>query len=318
MAPIPLATVPPLSEAMQPWMFLVAAALFGLVFGSFANVVIYRTPRKPELAGTLNMPATSYCPACRHPIRFYDNIPLVSFILLRGKCRDCGEPIPWRYPAVELLSGIAFGAAMLVWGPSVRFAIAAWFVWNLIVLAFIDGLGLPADEYALPAGDEEGDLPAVVHVLPDRIVLPAIAAAVGFAAVGALVERFGGSQAWLPLIPVKAIGGGLLSYPLVSSLGGMLSAGAFLLVLGLLWKGGMGGGDIKLTALLGLVLGWYVFLAVFIASLLGAVTGLAQISSGARGRKDRIPFGPFLAAGAALTLFFGPALYGAYLSMVGS
>jgi leader peptidase (prepilin peptidase)/N-methyltransferase len=301
-------------EWIPPAVTLIAAGAFGLVFGSFANVVIYRAPRKRELAGTIGMPASSYCPGCRHPIRFYDNVPVISFLLLRGRCRDCGTRIPWRYPLVELASGTLFVACMATYGPTVRFAIAAWFAWILLVLAVIDGMGIPGSEYDAPAGEPK---PArVVHVLPDKLVLPSLVAALAFAVIGVAGSWVLKTAAWLPLVPA-APPPGLLGHPLVASLGGMLVGAGLLLALSLIWHGGMGGGDIKLTAFMGVVLGWYVLLAVFLGATLGAVVGIAQIARGKRKRKDTIPFGPFLAMGGVVALLWGPVLLGAYARAVG-
>lgn len=313
------------------------AGLVGLAFGSFANVVIYRAPRKRELAGGIIRPSQSYCPECGHPIRFRDNIPVVSFVLLKGRCRSCGERIPWRYPLVEIASGALFAAAVCRFGPSVRAAVAAWFLWNLLVLAVIDGVGVPRDEYDDPyadqaegrPGDREGDgggdgearepqdrdASARAHVLPDKIVLPGIAAALAFVAAGELAARAGAGEHWLPLTP--RAGAGLLANPVFASSIGFLAGAGLLLVLALVWRGGMGGGDIKLAGLMGLVLGPYVLLAEFLGAAMGAVVGVVLIASRKRGRKDMVPFGPFLALAAAITLFFGPALVDAYVAAVG-
>lgn len=313
-----------------------ALALLGLALGSFANVVIYRSPRKPEVAGTVTMPAGSYCPSCRSPIRFYDNIPLLSYILLKGHCRACHARIPVRYPLVEAASALLIVSAVAYFGPNVRGAIAAWFLWVLLVLAVIDGLGVPKSEYANPSGEDEDSLPEIVHVLPDKLVLPSLAAALSFAVVGQVLYSRGVESAlvgptapvgwasasasasaggWLPLTP--PVLGGLAGEPLVSSFVGLLVGGGFLYVLALARPGGMGGGDVKLAGFLGLLLGLWVLMAIFIGSASGAVVGGALMLIRRHGRRHPIPFGPFLGLGAVVTLFFGPTLVGAYLRAVG-
>lgn len=301
----------PMSEAA----FTAVAFVFGLVFGSFANVVIYRTPRKKELAGTISSPAGSYCPQCRARIRWYDNVPLASYVLLRGRCRACGAPISWRYPGVEFASGLLFALAASHFGFSVRFGVASWFLWVLLVLAAIDGAGVARDEYDNPLPEEADELPAIVHVLPDKIVLPSIGAAAAFAVVGAALRGTMHASPWLPLVVARWPG--LWSLPLIQSALGFVLGGGFLLTLGLLWRGGMGGGDIKLAALMGLVLGPYVLLAVFIGAAAAASVSLTLIASGRRSRRDPVPFGPFLALGGAITLVAGSALIGLYLKAFG-
>lgn len=292
------------------------AAVIGLMFGSFANVVIYRIPRKTELAGTVTSPGRSYCPSCRQSIAWYDNIPLLSYVALRGRCRACRTPIPVRYPLVELASGLAFVAATAVATSGIDAALTAWFLWVLLVLAVIDGVGVPREEYANPYEDEEdGGLPPVVHVLPDRLVLPSLVAALAFSVAGQLLMRATLSEPWLPLLAGPAEGP--LAEPLAASIAGGLVGGGFLLLLGLVWRGGMGGGDIKLAALVGVVLGPWVLMALFIGAALGAVAGVVLMAMGRCGRKDMMPFGPFIAMGSAATLFLGPQILSGYLRLVG-
>lgn len=293
----------------------VIAFVLGLAFGSFANVVIYRMPRKPEVAGTVTRPSASYCPQCKEPIRFYDNIPLASYVLLGGRCRACGARIPLRYPLVELASAMLMTAAVLRFGVDVRAAVAAWFFWVLLVLAVVDGVGVPKLEYANPFPEEEDELPDLVHVLPDKLVLPSLVAALAFAVMGQVAAGTPGAGSWVPLIPAGLEGA--LGQPLAwAGLGG-LAGGGFLLVLALLWRGGMGGGDIKLGALMGLVLGPWVLLAIFVGAAAGALASVGLIATGRRSRKDPIPFGPFLAAGGVITTLAGPGLVAAYLRAVG-
>lgn len=308
-----------MTEAAQQVIQAGVAFLFGLAFGSFANVVIHRLPRKPELAGTLAKPSGSYCPSCKAPIRARDNIPMVSYLILRGRCRSCGAPIAARYPLVELASGLLMAAAILRFGQTPRGAVAAWFFWVLLVLAVIDGGGVPKGEYANPFPEEEDELPDVVHVLPDKLMIPSLIAALAFAAIGQALGRVPQAAAlagsWLPLTPHTW--GGLLGEPLVSALMGLLCGGGFLLVLALAHPGGTGVGDIKLAALMGVALGPWVLLAIFIGATTGVLASVVLIASGRRGARDPVPYGPFLAFGGVLTALAGPAIVAGYLGLFG-
>lgn len=243
----------------------VMSALLGLVIGSFLNVVIYRAPRRQSIVRP-----GSHCPACNAPISWHDNVPVVSWILLRGNCRHCRESISVRYPLVESLTAVLFVLAALVVGLQARLLLAWAFIAVLIVLAFIDLDHL---------------------IIPDRIVLPA--AGVGLAAAVALDP----GRWW---------------HYVVAGLG----AGGFLLIVALLSGGGMGMGDVKLSLLLGFVLGVEVIVAMFAAFLLGGIVGIALLALGKRSRKDRIPFGPFLGAGGIIGLFVGTPLMEWYWSLV--
>lgn len=243
----------------------------GAMVGSFLNVCIWRLPREESVVFP-----PSHCPHCGTRIRARDNVPLVSFLLLRGRCRACGGPIAWRYPAVELLTAVL---AVLLWwrfGPTPAFAVAALFVAALIVVSVID-----LDH----------------QIIPDEISLPGIVAGVLVAVLG-------------------------YGPPLVDSIVGVLLGG------GLLWavaagyaalakREGMGGGDIKLLAMIGAFLGWRgVLVTVILGSLAGAVIGVGLIALAGADRRVPIPFGPFLALGALCALFFGEALAGWYLGLV--
>ena len=243
----------------------VITILFGLLFGSFLNVCIYRIPRGESIA----FPA-SHCPHCQHPIKPYDNVPVFSFLLLRGKCRSCGAAISWRYPLVEALTGALFG--YVVHRYSFTGAALAYLVFTalLIAISFID----------------------LDHLLiPDVLSLPGIA--LGFGA-SFLIPR-----------------------PWHDSVIGMLLGGGMILAVGeagerLFKKEAMGGGDVKLMAMIGAFLGWkMVLLTIFFASVVGAVIGIAMK---ARTGKEYIPFGPFLSLGALGALFFGENFLQWYLT----
>jgi leader peptidase (prepilin peptidase)/N-methyltransferase len=241
------------------------ALLLGLAIGSFLNVVIYRLPRRESLAHP-----GSHCPNCNTAIRWYDNVPVVSWLVLRGKCRDCSQRISARYLIVELVTGAGFALAMWHFGVSWPALVACAFIAALVAVGFID-----YDEM----------------IIPDMIVLPG--AVVGLAASVAIDP----GRWWVYL--VSAFG-----------------CAAFFVLLVLLWPGGgMGLGDAKMGLFLGAVLGPRVLVAVFIAFLVGSVVGIYLMATKKASRKTRVPFGPFLALGAVLALFFGHAIIGAYTSI---
>lgn len=252
------------------------AALLGLIVGSYLNVVIYRLPR-----GISTILPRSRCPACGGIIEARDNLPVLSFLLLRGRCRHCRAPISWRYPVVEAANALLFVACAEVFGVSLPALIAALFCSLMIVLAAID----------------------VEHLLlPDRITLPGIAAGVVLQpAIG-----WAGGPWW-------GIVGGLL--------GAALGAGVLLAIYGLWWairhEEGMGLGDVKMLAMVGAFLGWKgVLVTLFFGALLGAAMGLALIGLRRAHFKAKLPFGAFLAAGGVIALFFGPPLADAYLRLL--
>jgi len=242
--------------------------LFGAVVGSFLNVCIYRLP-----AGLSIVSPPSRCSTCGSGVAFYDNIPILSYILLRGRCRSCGAQFSVQYPFVEALTGVFAALLFYVYGVSPEFFVYFAFTASLIVITFID----------------------LEHrIIPDVISLPGIpigfAASFFLAAPGVVDSAIG-----------IALGGGLL-------LG--ISYSYYLLTK----REGMGGGDIKLLAMIGAFLGWKgVIVTVLFSSLVGAVIGGGLIvMSGKKGRYA-IPFGPFLAAAALLHLFLGDSIIGWYI-----
>lgn len=240
------------------------SALLGFVVGSFLNVVIYRLPARLSVVSP-----GSHCPRCDHPIRWYHNVPVAGWLVLRGKCRDCGEPISWRYPAIEGLTGVLFATAYLVHGVQARTLLVMAFMAALVAVTFID-----IDHF----------------IIPDRIVLPG--AVVGLAAsIGLDPGRW-----WVYV---------------VASVGGA----AFLLLLGLVWAGGMGMGDVKMALMMGAVLGTSMIVALFVAFLVGGVGGVILLATKIKGRKDRLPFGPYLALGSLVAVLAGPQILDLYLSV---
>lgn len=238
-------------------------AILGLAVGSFLNVVIHRVPRKESV-----VTPRSRCPGCGTEISPRDNIPVVSWLLLRARCRTCGVHISARYPAVEV------GCALLFVAMALRFS---------------DDWALPAF-LVLAAACLAGAVIDFEHMLlPDRIVFPSLAMT-------------------LPLLAGAAVAEGDAK-PFVRALIGSALAFTALLLLALLKAGAMGGGDVKLALLLGLCLGWlslgHVALGLFLGFLLGSVVGVALVVTKARGMKEHFAFGPFLAAGTLLAVWWG-------------
>ncbi len=241
----------------------VVAGIYGLVIGSFLNVVIWRVPRHESI-----VKPRSHCPSCDTLIETRDNIPIASWLLLRGRCRHCGEHISVRYPFIELLTGVLFAAVGAEYADS----------WALPAF-----LLLTAGLIAISAIDLEH------FIIPNRIVYPLGYASVVLLAFAALMEND-----W------SAFGRSLL---------GALAAFTFFFILHLVAPGGMGFGDVRLSFVLGMFLGWLgwadVIGGLFAGFLYGAVIGIVLIAVGSRGRRQHIPFGPFLAAGTMTFVLFG-------------
>ena len=264
------------------------AGLFGLLIGSFLNVVVYRVPN-----GLSIVSPPSACPGCGHVIKAYDNIPVLSWLILRGKCRSCAKPISKRYPLVEAGTGIVFaGVALWAWtgGASARPAEGAPGI--LVLVGF---LYLAAVTVALGLIDID------THRLPDAIVLPSYL-------VGAV------------LFTVAAVFSGDYSALLRAGVGMAVLWTAYLLM-ALAYPGGMGFGDVKLAGLLGLFLGWVgwgpLLVGAFAAFLLGGLFSLALLAARKVNRKSGIPFGPWMLAGAWTGIIGGDSLWRGYLALVG-
>lgn len=252
---------------IPPAVALAFCALFGLCVGSFLNVVIGRLPAGRSIAH----PASS-CPRCGNPIAWYDNLPVLSYLLLRARCRSCRDPISWRYPMVEILCTVLFAMAYVRFGLSLQLATAL-----ILLSALIAITGIDLDH----------------QIIPDVLSLPGIA-------LGLLLSLGPGG-----------IGPG------DSALGALVGGGVFIVIIVgsslVLGQPGMGMGDVKLGAMLGAFLGWKLaLLSVLLSVLVGGPLAASLLATGRKGRKDPLPFGPFLALGGTVSLFWGDALLAWY------
>lgn len=252
------------------WVETAFIAVLGLLMGSFANVVIYRVPRGESVVSP-----RSRCPGCLTPIRWYDNVPVLSWLALLGRCRKCRAPISIRYPLVETLTSLAFAAVFHRFGLSWTTLEYTYFVWALIVVSFID----------------------VDHmILPDVFTLSGVV--IGLAGAAINPER-----------------------SFLSSLVGTLIGGGFLWLIAYLYyvyrkEEGMGGGDIKLLAWIGAILGWKaVPFVILCSSVVGSLVGILVALRSSAGLKSVIPFGPYLAIAAVLYMLGGDVIGAWYIGL---
>ena len=285
----------------SPTFFISLAGFIGLLVGSFLNVVIHRLPKmmerewraqcdelnehantksskassKPPVPYNLHTPRSA-CPHCSHQITALENIPLLSYLALRGKCRGCGAAISLRYPIVEAVSGILSAYAAWHFGFGVAALAAILLLWALIALTFID---------------------FDTQLLPDDITLPLLWLGIIFNLYGTFTNLS------------NAVVGAIAGYLVLWSVYWL-----FKLVTG---KEGMGYGDFKLLAAIGAWLGWSMLpLVIMLSSVVGAVVGIILIIAANHGRNIPIPFGPYLAGGGLIALFWGPQLTQSYLRML--
>jgi leader peptidase (prepilin peptidase)/N-methyltransferase len=251
-------------------MLNIISFIFGAIVGSFLNVCICRLPE----AESIIWPG-SHCPHCKNAIKFYDNIPLVSYFLLRGRCRYCKGNISLQYPLVEGITALSSLFLIIKFGPSLSYLFYFAFVAALIVITVID----------------------LYHqIIPDAISLPGIG-------MGLLASL---------LIP---------QITFFNSLIGILLGGGSLFIVATFYqwlfkREGMGGGDIKLLAMIGAFLGWKaVLLTILLSSLIGSVTGILMMVVKGKDFKYAIPFGPFLSLGAVISLFYGEEIVRWYLAL---
>lgn len=266
--------------------------LLGLAVGSFLNVVIHRVP-----AGRSVLRPASACPQCGAPIGWRDNVPVLSWLVLRGRCRDCRARISVRYPIIEAATGVAFALVALCflpggWLSSPESEPPALVAQCVVLVAY---LWLAAASIALTAIDLE------IRRLPDAVVLPSLVAiTVLLAAASALTGDLWGM--------LRALVGGATLF-------------VFYLLLAVLSRGGMGFGDVKLAPVLGVAtawIGWDAFsVGSFAAFLLGGVFGLVLLLARRAGRRSAVPFGPWMLAGAWVGILAGPAIWRAYSAVLG-
>lgn len=254
-----------MSAGVDEWFLIAFVFIMGLCVGSFLNVVIYRLPMGKSIISPGSM-----CSECGSPLRAFDNIPLLSWLILMGNCRDCGTSISFRYFFVELFTGIITLLVVNRYGFGLEALLYSIFAWGLIAVAFID---------------------LDFQIIPDEL-------SVGGVIVGLLIS---------PLLVIGLKG---------AAIGALLGGGIFF-ILAILYPGGMGGGDIKLMAAIGVFLGWQLTgLTILIGSALGSIVGLGSIAFLGKSRKDRIPFGPFLALGGLVALLWGEDLIAIYVSAI--
>lgn len=268
------------------------AGLLGLVIGSFLNVVVYRVPAGKSIAHP-----PSACPNCGARIRAWDNIPVVSWLVLRGKCRDCKAPISPRYILVELATGIAFAVIGVQFAPSI--AASTDYASPLIAVAAI--LELVAYLYFAAISVALFLIDLDTRRLPNVIVLPSYA--VGVVLLGAVAIILGHYGEFLTAIASAA------------------ALFVFYLILAIVKPGGMGMGDVKLAGVIGLFLGWIgvgaVVVGAFSAFLLGGLFSIGLLIFRKAGRAAKIPFGPWMLVGAWVGVFFGEQIAAAYLALIG-
>lgn len=247
---------------------MIEALIFitGAIIGSFFNVVIHRLPRGESIISP-----PSHCPHCGRKIKWWQNIPILSYIILKGKCFYCKEKISIRYPLVEFITG---ASALLIFKKT---GLSPQLIWaEVFLLALIPAFFIDLDH----------------QILPDEITI--------------------GTAIWGLFCSLTHMSGISITQSL---LGILICGGAFLLV-AILSKGGMGLGDVKLAASFGANFGWKLgLISLFLSVFLGAVVGVALILLRKKGRKDRIPFGPFMIIGAYLTFYFGGELLKWYLEL---
>ncbi|PYS23145.1 MAG: prepilin peptidase [Acidobacteria bacterium] len=260
-------------------------AALGAIIGSFLNVVIHRIPREQSIVFP-----SSTCPKCHVAIKFYDNIPIFSYLILRGRCRACGTGITARYPAVEALTAILFAAVSWHDGLSLALAFDLAFAAAILALIFID-----AEHMILPNAIT---YPGILFALITRVAIPYLAGPTHFDDLPQLMTFFPTLPVWL----VSLIGAAI----------GALAGGGSLWLMGFMWEKlrgveAMGFGDVKMMMMVGAFLGWRLtILTILIGALSGSIAGIAMMyRRGGRNLQMMLPFGIFLGIGSIVSLLFG-------------
>lgn len=249
---------------------LLLISLYGLIIGSFLNVCIYRIPREESIAWP-----GSHCPTCGHNLNWYDNIPLLSYLTLRGRCRYCGTDISTQYPLGESLNAVLYIVMYIKFGFGVDFVFYSLISSVLLAVIFIDLKEM---------------------IIPDSLVLCIL--------ILSVVHKI--SDYFLYSLP----------FGLLDSILGLLAAGGLFLLIVIVSRGGMGGGDVTLIGALGFVLGLkYVLLNIFLAFILGAVISVFLLAAKIKTRKDPIPFGPFIVIGFFITVLWGQDIINLYFNL---
>jgi leader peptidase (prepilin peptidase)/N-methyltransferase len=254
---------------------LVAAGCFllGLLIGSFLNVVVYRVPE-----GLSIVKPRSRCPKCGHELSNLDNVPVLSWLVLRGRCRSCKAPISPRYPLVELGTALVFAALGARFGADPALPAYLWFAAGMVALSLID-----LDTFKLPK----------------KVVYPTLIGTAALLAVAGVVDAD-----WRGM--KEAAIGGLIGF-------------AVLYAIRFVYPRGMGFGDVRLAGVIGVALGWITLglvpVGLFLGFVLASVIGVGLIATGVKTRKDHVPFGPFLAAGALLAIFVGQPIVDYYANI---
>jgi leader peptidase (prepilin peptidase)/N-methyltransferase len=267
--------------------------LLGAIIGSFLNVVIHRIPLEKSIVFP-----NSACPSCSTPLRAYDNIPILSYIVLRGRCRSCRNPISIRYPVVEALTALLFVAVALRDGLSYALPFDLIFVAALIALIFID-----AEHMILPNAIT---YPGIIFAVLTRLALPYLIGPEQFDDLPGLIAR----MPQLPVWSVSLIGGAI----------GALVGGGSLWLMGFLWEKlrgveAMGLGDVKMMFMVGAYLGWRLgVLTIFFGVFTGSLIGIAVMAKRGRNMQMMLPFGIFLGIGAIFSLFLGHRIIEWYAS----
>jgi leader peptidase (prepilin peptidase)/N-methyltransferase len=242
--------------------------ILGIIIGSFLNVCIYRIPKGESIAFP-----SSHCTYCSTPLKWYDLVPIFSFLSLRGKCRYCGGAISPQYPIVELLNGFLYLLNFYYFGLSIDFVFYSFLISILIVISFID---------------------YYEQIIPDGLVLMIL--------ISAIIYR----------LSIYFIDNTPLAF--WNSIIGFLTGGVLFLLIAVVSKGAMGGGDIKLIAVLGFILGLKkTLLHILLSFLIGAVFSIILLLSGKKGRKDAIPFGPFICLAFLITILYGDGIINWYI-----